>query len=130
MTMTPNEPRVAALDDAGLAWAQRVVWVVCLGVYLTVFVGGIYAGGAELITVGRAALLTLVAAVLGKMALNLLANASLPILASTPPPVEQGPMANEEGKLGSLADLGLSANVPQHEDEAIATVSRERQVTG
>jgi hypothetical protein len=113
-----SEARVAALDDASLAWAQRAVWVVCLGVYLTVFIGGIHAGGAELIALGRAAGFTLLAAVLGKMALNLLAKASLP--------VAPGPMATPEGKLGSLVSLGLSANVPQHEDGSNAAVSGER----
>src|SRR3982074_3147826 len=117
-----SEPNVvireAALDDNGLAWARRVVWAVCIGVYLTVFIGGIQGGGAELMAVGRAAGFTLGAAVLGKMVLSLLAKASLP--------VEQGPMANEEGKLGSLVDLSSSANVPQHQDEDLDVASGER----
>lgn len=112
-----SETRVAALDDAGLAWAQRMVWVVCIGVYLTVFIGGIQAGGAELMAVGRAAAFTLVAAVLGKMALNLLGNASLP--------VEPGPMATQGGQLGSLLDPALAAIVPQHEDEAEVADTRK-----
>ena len=43
--------RVAALDDNGLTWALRVVWAMCIGVYLTVFIGGIQGGGAELVVV-------------------------------------------------------------------------------
>ena len=93
-----SEPNVVirqtALDDNGLAWARRVVWAMCIGVYLTVFIGGIQGGGAELVAIGRAAAFTVGAAVLGKMVLSLLAQASLP--------VEQGPMANQDGKLGSL----------------------------
>jgi hypothetical protein len=110
--------RKAALDDNGLAWARRVVWAMCIGVYLTVFIGGIQSGGAELVAIGRAAAFTVGAAVLGKMVLSLLAKASLP--------VEQGPMANEDGKLGSLVDLTSSTNVPQHQDEDLAVASGER----
>jgi hypothetical protein len=91
---------------------------VCIGVYLIVFIGGIQAGGAELLTVGRAAAFTLAAAVLGKMVLNLLSNASLP--------VEPGPMATQDGRLGSLVDLAASANVPQHQDEALVAATGER----
>jgi hypothetical protein len=112
------EHRVAVLDDTGLAWAQRLVWAVCIGVYLTIFIGGIQAGGAELITVARASGFTLVAAVLGKLALSLLGNASLP--------VEPGPMAAQDGKLGSLVDLASSANVAHHDDDANADVTGER----
>jgi hypothetical protein len=113
-----HQVRMAVLGDFGLAWAQRILWAVCIGVYLTVFIGGIQAGGAELITVGRAAGFTLVAAVLGKMALNLLAKASLPIA--------PGPMANQDGHFGSLGMLSLSANVPQPQEEADAAVTGER----
>ena len=110
--------RVPALSEAGLAWAQRMVWAVCIGVYLTVFIGGIQAGGAELMTVARAAAFTLVTAVLGKMALNFLGNASLP--------VDPGPMAKQDGKLVSLVDLAMAANVPQHQDAPTMAVTGER----
>jgi hypothetical protein len=110
--------RIAALGDVGYAWAQRVVWAMCIGVYLTVFIGGIQAGGAELITVGRAAAFTLAIAVLGKMALNLLGTASLPIA--------PGPMAKQPGLLGSLDESAVSANVPQLQDESDAAVTGER----
>jgi|SRR5579859_9368 len=115
---SPPHERMAVVGEYGLAWAQRIVWAVCIGVYLTVFIGGIQAGGAELITIGRAAAFTLGAAVLGKMALNFLANASLPI--------ERGPTANQGGAFGSLVNLPLSANVPQPQDEADAAVTGER----
>ena len=118
MTVAPNGPRIAALDDETLGLARRVVWAMCIGVYLTVFVGGIQAGGAELVVVCRAAVFTLGAAVLGKMVLSLLAKASLP--------VEQGPMANQDGKLGSLVDLTSSTNVPQHQDDDLSVASGER----
>jgi hypothetical protein len=110
--------REASLDDNGLAWARRVIWAMCIGVYLTVFVSGIQGGGAELPAVCRAAAFTLGAAVLGKMVLSLLAKSSLP--------VEQGPMANQDGKLGSLGDLSSSANVPQQQDEADEVAPGER----
>ena len=115
-----SEPlfRIAALDNAGMAWAQRLVWAMCIGVYLTVFIGGIQAGGDELMSVGRASAFTLLAAVLGKMALNLLAQASLPVIPA--------PMATQAGILGSLVDPSISANVPQHQDEALAAASGER----
>lgn len=65
-------PPVAALDDTAMSWARRAVWAICIGIYLTVFIGGLHAGGAELVTMGRAAAFTLVAAVLGRMLLGLL----------------------------------------------------------
>ena len=102
--------REAALDDATLGFARRVLLAVCIGVYLTVFVGGVYAGGAELLALARATAFTLAAAVLGRMVLGLLGRASLP--------VQQGPLADQEGPVGSLVDLATSANVAQHEDTA------------
>jgi hypothetical protein len=108
-----TEARVRALDEATLGWAQRGVWMICVAVYLAVFVGGIQAGGAELITMGRAVAFTLTAAVLGRMVLGLLRAATLPVL--------QGPMADQDGPLGSLVDLAPSTNVAQQsEDEALA----------
>jgi hypothetical protein len=110
--MNSAELRTHVLSEAALAWAQRVVWLVCVAVYLTVFIGGIKAGGAELATVGRAAAFTLAAAVLGRIALGLLGRASLP--------AEQGPTADQEGPLGSLVELVSSANVAEQDDEAEA----------
>ena len=104
--------REAALDDNGLAWARRVVWAMCIGVYLTVFVGGITGGGAELLVMGRAIAFTLLTALLGRTALGLLGRASLPI--------EEGPLAKPEGPLGSLVDVVSSTNVAGQEDQAEA----------
>jgi len=102
--------RRAVLDEAALGWAERGVWLLCVGVYLTVFVGGILAGGADLIVMGRAVGLTLLTGFLGRTAVRLLGRASLP--------VEQGPSANDLGQVGSLADLLASTNVAEHEDLA------------
>jgi hypothetical protein len=107
-----TEVREPALDAAAMSKAQSLVWVVCIGVYLTVFIGGIQAGGAELVTLGRATAFTFAAAVLGRMALGLLGRASLPVRA--------GPTADQEGPLGSLVDLVSSTKVAQQEDQAEA----------
>ncbi len=96
------------LDDSALAWAQRCVWACCIAVYLTVFVGGVMAGGDELLTMGRAVGLTLVAGLLGKLAVGYLAGATLP--------QESGRSADQSGQVGSLVDLAESTNVAQHED--------------
>jgi hypothetical protein len=110
--MESKEVREHALDEAAMGKVQGAVWAVCVGVYLTVFIGGLQAGGSELITLGRATVFTLVAAVLGRVALALLGRASLP--------VEQGPTADKEGPVGSLVDLMASTKVAQQEDQAEA----------
>lgn len=107
-----HHTRRPVLNDAALSLGQRGLWALCIGVYLTVFVGGITAGGAELLVMGRAIAFTLVTAFLGHTALGLLARASLP--------VEQGPLATPEGPLGSLVDVVSSTNVAGQEDEAEA----------
>ncbi len=107
-----DHTRRPVLNDAALSLAQRGLWALCIGVYLTVFVGGITAGGAELLVVGRAITFTLVTALLGRTALGLLGRASLP--------VEAGPLAKPEGPLGSLVDVVSSTNVAGQEDEAEA----------
>ena len=99
-----HHTRRPVLNDAALSLGQRGLWALCIGVYLTVFVGGI--------TAGRAIAFTLVTAFLGHTALCLLARASLP--------VEQGPLATPEGPLGSLVDVVSSTNVAGQEDEAEA----------
>jgi hypothetical protein len=104
--------RRPVLNDAALSLAQRGVWALCIGVYLTVFVGGITAGGADLLVMGRAIAFTLVTAFLGHIALGLLARASLP--------VEEGPLAKPEGPVGSLVDVVSSTNVAGQEDGAEA----------
>src|SRR5215216_4084794 len=106
MTMADN--REPALSDAALGDASRAVWAVCIAVYIIVFVGGIQAGAADLVTMVRASGFTLAAAVLGRVALGLLGRASLP--------ARSGPMADEEGPVGSLVDLVSSANFANQED--------------
>ena len=108
----PEQHRVRALDRAALDWVHRCVWAFCIAIYLTVFIGGILAGGAELPTLGRAIGFTLIAAALGRTALGLLAGASLP--------VQAGPSDSEQGPVGSLADVVASSNVATHHDEAEA----------
>ena len=92
--------------------ARRFVWLICAVVYLWVFVGGIRAGGDDLLTLARAIGFTLAAGVLGHKAVGILSRASLPS--------EPGPSADESGPVGSLAELIGSANVGQHEDRAEA----------
>jgi hypothetical protein len=103
-------PMVRALSDRAFHRFQRAVWAVCVVVYLAVFLGGIQAGGSELWAVARAAGFTLVAALLGRTALGLLGRASSP--------GEPVPMAGAEGKVGSLASLLGSTNVPTQADHA------------
>jgi hypothetical protein len=104
----------AALDESQLDWARRLVWLIAVGTYLTVFIGGIRGGGDELMTVGKAAAFTLVAALLGSKAIGLLSRASLP--------EEQGRSADQAGPVGSLVELVASTNVANQEDEAAAAV--------
>jgi hypothetical protein len=111
--MSPtSDQRVAALDDGALAWANRGVWVACIAVYLTVFVGGITAGASDLSALGKAMGFTLATALLGRVAVGLLSRASVP--------AQQGPTANENGTVGSLVDLVSSPNLARPEDEANA----------
>ncbi len=99
-----------ALSDEALAWSERVLWGLCIGVYLSVFVPGVLGYGDELMVMGRAIAFTLVTAVLGKIAIGLLGRASLP--------EEQGPSAEEEGPIGSRVELLPSTNVAEQEDLA------------
>ena len=110
--MDSHDQPTPAVDAATLQWVGRGVWAVCIGIYLTVFVGGILAGAAELPTLGRAIAFTLAAAVLGRLALSLLAKASLPR--------EEGPLDTQHGPVGSLVDLVESTNVATQDDEAEA----------
>jgi hypothetical protein len=104
--------RRPALSGEALSWAHRLVWTLCIGVYLTVFFGGIQGGGAELITLARAVAFTLGVALLGRTALGLLGRASLP--------VTEGQSAGQQGPLGSLIDVVSSTNVAAQEHEADA----------
>jgi hypothetical protein len=105
---TKEPPHVRALSDRAYHRFQRGVWAICIVMYLTVFFGGIQAGGSELLSLGRAVGFTLLAAVLGRIALGLLGRASVP--------GEPVPMAVPDRKVGSLADLFGSTNVDTQED--------------
>ena len=92
-----TEQRKQVLSEGAVSTAHNLLWAVCIAVYLTVFIGGIQTGGAEILTMGRAVGFTLAVAVLGKMAIGLVSRASLP--------EEKGPSADELGQVGSLAEL-------------------------
>ena len=112
-----DEPEtIPVLSEQALQWAERGLWAVCIGVYLTIFVGGLLARGDELQVLGRAMGFTLVTAVLGKVGLALAARATQPV-----EPTEEGQLDEPEGPIGSLDDDALSTNVAeQEEDWAIA----------
>jgi hypothetical protein len=102
--------RVPVLDEQALSWAHRGVWVACVATYLIVFVGGIQAGTADLVALGRAIAFTLATAVVGRLAVGLASRATQP--------AQTGPMADQDGRIGSLVDLLSSPNVNTPEDEA------------
>lgn len=110
--MTRQTAREPALDDVALGWIQRGVWLICVGVYVTVFASGVLARGDELATVIRACVLTLGAGVLGRIVLRLAAAAEVP--------VREVPTDDQVGPVGSLVDLLSSTNVAQHSDGAEA----------
>jgi hypothetical protein len=111
--MTSTEPRVSAVDETTLGWLRRGLWVTCTGIYLTVFVGGVLSGGAELNSMARAAGFTLLAAFLGRLLLGFAAQASLP--------VDTGRMADQESPVVSLEEGPETTNVAQHfDDKALA----------
>ena len=104
--MTENRKQV--LSEGAVSTAHNLLWAVCIAVYLTVFIGGIRSGGAELMAMGRAVGFTLAVGVLGKIAIGLLGRASLS--------EEQGPSADELGPVGSLVDVTSSANVANQDE--------------
>ena len=91
------------------ATLRRLVWLVCIGVYLVVFVSGVLGGASDLVAMARAAGLTLATAVLGRLALGVLSRASQP--AAGPP------LADEDRTLGSLIDLVSSPNLREPQAE-------------
>jgi hypothetical protein len=106
----PNDATVTA--DAQ-NWLHRVVWLLCVCVYLAVFVSGLLGGTPDVLAMLRAAGLTLATAVLGRLALGLLARA--------PQPTQHPPLAIQDRTLGSRLDLVSSPNVaePQAEPETL-----------
>ena len=103
-----HDQRRLVMDAYALSLGYRLVWALCICVYLTVFVSGILAGGAELTTMLRAAGFTFAAALIGKLALSVLGQAREPL------------SATQEGTVGSRIDLVSSPNVSEPEDEAAA----------
>jgi hypothetical protein len=91
------------VSDEVLAALHRGVWLVCVGVYLVVFVGGLLVGVPDLQAMLRAAGLTLATAVLGKLALSIVSRASQP--------AKQQPSAGQDRTVGSLVDVVSSPNV-------------------
>jgi hypothetical protein len=101
-------PRIPILSDLALNWAKRGVWVVCVAIYLIVFLGGLWAGSEEIRLLARAAALTLIAGVLGRIGLGLLGRASTP--------GEEIPMAEPERKVSSLLDQYSESKVAEQVD--------------
>jgi hypothetical protein len=102
------------LSEDALAWIERGLWGLCIGVYLTIFVGGILAHLDELQVMGRAVVFTLMTAVLGKVAVGLLSRASLPV------EDEEGPSAEPLGPIGSQIEEPNLTNFAEHEEAAEA----------
>ncbi len=104
--------RIPALSAEALDWGYRVLWALCVGVYMTVFVSGILGGGSELTTMGRAVGLTVATALTGKLALSILGQATQP---------KEAPLsATSDGTVGSRIDMVSSPIVSEPEDEAEA----------
>lgn len=101
-----SEPRTPVLKD--LSWGYRVVWLLCIAVYLTVFISGIQAGGSDLNTMVRAMGFTLATAIVGKLALAVLGQAREPL------------SDTQDGTVGSRIDIVSSPIVSAPEDEAEA----------
>lgn len=114
--MTEQDQRVPVLDEVALSWAHRCIWLACVAVYLTVFVGSMLAGAADLTAMGRAVGLTIATALVGKLAVGLMSRATQPVEKS-----ETGRMADGVGKVGSLVDLVSSPKVTTPETEASAS---------
>jgi hypothetical protein len=107
-----NVNREPVMTPGALSWGYRIVWGLCAGVYLAVFVSGIQAGGSDLGTLGRSVGFTLAMAFVGKLVLSVLGEATQP--AALPP------SASEVRTVGSLVDLLASPKVNELEDAAEA----------
>jgi hypothetical protein len=95
------------------AWLHRLVWLLCIAVYLFVFVGGVVDGRSDVLAMLHAGGLSIATAVLGRLALGLLSRAGQPN-------AEQ-PSAGQDRTLGSLVDLVSSPKVvePQGEPDTL-----------
>jgi hypothetical protein len=107
--MQGNEPRVAVLSTEALGRLSRWLWALCVLAYLTVFVGGVLAGGSEVFSVARGLGFAGGLALIGRIGLNLLSQAEQPISA---------PTDDQDRTLGSLVDLVSSPNVGEPHDDS------------
>jgi hypothetical protein len=98
------------MTPTALSWGDRIVWLLCVGVYMAVFISGIQGGGSDLGTLGRSVGYTLAMALVGKLAMSVLSKATQPAPAQL--------LASKIGTLGSLDDLIDSPNVNELEGEA------------
>ena len=93
-----------------LDWGYRLVWLLCIAVYLTVFISGIQNGGSDLNTQLRAIGFTLAVAFVGRLAMGVIGRAT--------EPQEQPLMATQDGTVGSLVDVVSSPTLAQPTDAA------------
>jgi hypothetical protein len=100
--------KVLAATDTLLDWGYRVVWLICIAVYLTVFISGLQAGASELTTQLKAIGFTLATAFVGRMAMGVIGRATVP--------AEEPPLATEDGTVGSLVDLVSSPTLAHQSD--------------
>jgi hypothetical protein len=114
-----NNERIPVMTPNAMSWGYRIVWALCAGVYLAVFISGIQGGGSDLGTLGRAAGFTLAMALVGKLALSVLSKATQP--------VSEPLLAARVGTFGSLGDLLDSPNVNELEDTANAVEPSEER---
>ena len=110
MDRAERQPTRPALSDQALSTLRRLIWALCVGVYLLVYGSGVLAHGSELGSMLRASGLTLAMAILGRVALGVLGRATQP--------AKQPLMADQEGTVGSLIDLVSSPMVEEPRDEA------------
>ena len=104
--------REPVLSPGAIGRLYRGLWAVCVLVYLGVFFGGLAAGGTDVWVMARAMVACVAVALVGRLAIGLLGQATQV--------VEQPPLADEEGTLGSLIDLLSSPNVGSPEQDAPA----------
>jgi hypothetical protein len=102
------ENRISAASDTLLDWGYRLVWLLCIGVYLTVFISGLQSGGSELSTQVKAIGFTLATGIVGRMAMGVIGRATLP--------AEEPPLATQDGTVGSLVDLASSPTLAHQTD--------------
>ena len=107
-----DAPRISVLSAEALDWGYRLLWALCIAVYMTVFVSGIVGGGSELTSMGRAVGFALAAALTGKLALSVVAQATQQ--------KEEPLSATADGTVGSRIDMVSSPIVSEPEDEAEA----------